>query len=276
MALKLAFSPCPNDTFLFDALVHGRIGQEGLLFEPLLEDVETLNRWAFEGRCDVTKLSYHAAAHLTDSYQLLRSGSALGRGCGPLLIARSPLDLSKAREWKIGIPGRHTTAAFLLRLAFPGAQDLREMVFHEIEQAVLSGAVDAGVIIHENRFTYDQKGLTKLLDLGAWWEETTGWAIPLGGIAVRRSLPEETKSAIASYVRNSVAHAFAHPEDSRAYVCAHAQEMDETVMQQHIELYVNEFSLDLGETGEAAVRGLLSRAQAAGLVGEICEPVFLD
>ncbi len=273
--MTLAFSPCPNDTFLFDALVHGRIGQEGLLFEPLLEDVETLNRWAFEEKCDVTKLSYHAAAQLTDSYQLLRSGSALGRGCGPLLIARSPLDLSKADEWKIAIPGRHTTAAFLLRLAFPEAKNLHELVFHEIEESVLSGEVDAGVIIHENRFTYAQKGLAKLLDLGAWWEQTTGWAIPLGGIAIRRSLPEETKSAIARCVRNSVAHAFSRPDDSRAYVCAHAQEMDETVMRQHIELYVNDYSLDLGATGEAAVRGLFARAQAAGLVGEICEPIFV-
>ncbi len=275
MALTLAFSPCPNDTFLFDALVHGRVGQEGFFSEPFLEDVETLNRWAFEGRHDVTKLSYHAAALLTDTYQLLRSGSALGRGCGPLLIARGPLDLSRAADWKIAIPGRYTTAAFLLKLAVPQATDLQETVFHDIEQAVLSGDVDAGVIIHENRFTYAPKGLVRLIDLGAWWEEQTGWAIPLGGIAVRRSLPEETKMAVARQLHSSVAHAFAHPGASRPYVCAHAQEMDESVMRQHIELYVNEYSLELGPIGEAAVRGLFGKAHALGLCTAPVEPLFV-
>ncbi len=275
MALTLAFSPCPNDTFLFDALVHGRVGQEGFFSEPYLEDVETLNRWAFEGRCDVTKLSYHAAALLTDTYQLLRSGSALGRGCGPLLIAREPLDLSRAADWKIAIPGRYTTAAFLLKLAVPQAAELRETLFYDIENAVLTGEVDAGVIIHENRFTYAQKGLVQLIDLGAWWEEQTGWAIPLGGIAIRRSLPEEVKKTVAQYLHESVAHAFAHPADSRAYVCAHAQEMDETVMRQHIELYVNEYSLELGPVGEAAVRGLFGKAHTLGLCSAPVEPLLV-
>lgn len=273
--MRLAFSPCPNDTFLFDALVHGRIEREGFVFEPMLEDVETLNRWAFEGRCDITKLSYHAAALLTDEYQILRSGSALGRGCGPLLIAREALDLSRVGEWRIAIPGKFTTAAFLLKLAFPEAVFLEEKVFHEIEAAVLEGEVDAGVIIHENRFTYGQKGLVKLLDLGAWWEESTAGPIPLGGIAVRRSLPEATKLHISELLQASVAHAFAHPDIAMEYVRAHAQEMDESVMRQHIALYVNDFSLQLGQEGEAAVRGLFEKARSLGLVKNLREPIFV-
>jgi len=189
--LTLGFSPCPNDTFIFDALLHGRIDTEGLVFEPVMEDVEALNRRAFAGELAVTKLSYHAFAHLTDQYALLDAGSALGNNCGPLLIARQAMTEAEVNAARIAIPGKMTTANFLLSLAFPLAQHKQEVIFSDIENAVLRGDVEAGLIIHENRFTYAQKGLVKILDLGEHWETTTGLPIPLGGIVVRRDLPLE-------------------------------------------------------------------------------------
>ncbi|HTK27920.1 MAG TPA: 1,4-dihydroxy-6-naphthoate synthase [Vicinamibacterales bacterium] len=267
MTLSLGFSPCPNDCFMFDAIVHRRVDLEGLEFAPVLADVEALNRSAFDGTADVTKLSYHAFAHCTGRYALLDAGSALGRGCGPLVISKRPIAAEElaAGGLLVAIPGRFTTANFLFGLAFPSATRKIELVFSEIEQALLEGRCDAGVIIHENRFTYEAKGLKKILDLGEYWERETGAPIPLGGIVVRRDLPAEVKGAVNRVVRRSVEYAFAHPEASRPFVRAHAQEMSEDVMQRHIALYVNEYSVDLGPDGRRAVEVLFERAHAAGI-----------
>lgn len=276
MTLTLGFSPCPNDCFMFDAIVHERIDLEGLAFTVVMDDVEALNQRAFAGAIDVSKLSYHALAHCLAGYALLDAGSALGRGCGPLLIAARSMtpDEVAAGGVRIAIPGAYTTANLLLSLAFPAARDTTALVFSEIEQAVLEGRFDAGLIIHENRFTYQDKGLKKVVDLGQFWERTTGAPIPLGGIAVRRSLPVDVQQAMNRVMRRSVEYAFAHPEASRAFVRAHAQEMSESVMRQHIDLYVNEYSVDLGAEGRRAVAVLIARAVAAGLVTDPVAPLF--
>lgn len=265
MELSLGFSPCPNDTFIFDALVHRRIDANGLRFRERLEDVETLNRMARSGELDVTKASYGAIPFLLDEYVLLRSGGALGRGCGPLVVAREPMRMQDLRGKRIAIPGRFTTANLLLRLRDPALPEGIETVYSEIMPAVARGEVDAGLIIHEGRFTYADHSLTALLDLGEWWERETGSPIPLGGILARRSLGEATIRTIEDAIRRSVEHAFAHPADSAEYVRRHAQEMDPAVVRQHIELYVNCFSVDLGADGEAAVRKLLDRGAAANV-----------
>ena len=267
MTLTLGFSPCPNDCFMFDAIVHRRIDLEGFDFTPMMEDVESLNRRAFAGDVDVTKLSYHALAYCVADYALLDAGSALGRGCGPLLIsarAMSTADVVKPGV-RVAIPGKYTTANLLLSLAFPEVRDKTELVFSDIESALVEGSFDAGVIIHENRFTYEVRGLQKIVDLGEFWERTTGAPIPLGGIAIRRALPIEIQQAVNRLMRRSVEYAFAHPEASRAFVRAHAQEMSEDVMRQHIALYVNQYSVDLGPDGRRAVEVLFERAAAAGI-----------
>ncbi|MEO8070949.1 MAG: 1,4-dihydroxy-6-naphthoate synthase, partial [Acidobacteriota bacterium] len=268
MTLPLGFSPCPNDCFMFDAIVHERIDLEGLSFDVRMADVEALNRAAFAGVAGVTKLSYHALAYCLDRYALLDAGSALGRNCGPLLISKRAIaqDEVAAGALSIAIPGKYTTANLLLGLAFPTAQGTTEMVFSEIERAVLEERVDAGVIIHENRFTYQAKGLRRVMDLGEFWEGASGAPIPLGGIAVSRALPVDVQRAVNRIVRRSTEYAFAHPEASRPFVRAHAQEMDEVVMQQHIALYVNDFSVDLGPDGWRAVELLFARAREAGVV----------
>lgn len=278
MALSLGFSPCPNDCFMFDALVHRRIDMEGLEFTVTMDDVEALNRAAFAGAIDVTKLSYHAFAHCASHFALLDAGSALGRGCGPLLISRRPIAPSvvAAGGCRIAIPGRYTTANLLLQLTFPQARHTVPMVFSDIERAVLEGQVDAGVIIHENRFTYEARGLRKVIDLGDAWERTTGAAIPLGAIVVSRSLPVPVQQAIDRVLRRSVEFAFANPGASRAFVRAHAQEMDDQVMAQHIALYVNEFSLTLGSEGRHAVETLFARGAAAGVLPPVPDPLFVD
>lgn len=276
MTLTLGFSPCPNDCFMFDAIVHQRIDLEGLEVSVVMEDVEALNRRAFAGSIDVTKLSYHAFAHCADRYALLDAGSALGRGCGPLLISKRAIDKDEVASGalRIAIPGRFTTANFLLSLAFPAATDKTELVFSEIECAVVDGRFDAGLIIHENRFTYADKGLRKIIDLGEFWESSTGAAIPLGGIVVDRALPPEVQQRMNRIMRRSVEYAFAHPQASREFVRAHAQEMREDVMRQHIELYVNEYSVDLGREGRRAIEVLFDRAVAAGVITPPAKPLF--
>lgn len=277
MNLSLGFSPCPNDCFMFDAIVNHRIDLEGLAFTPHLADVEALNRETFAGIADVTKLSYHAYAYCRANYALLTAGSALGRNCGPLLISARPISAEQVRSGalRIAIPGVYTTANFLLGLAFPEATDRTPLVFSEIEQALLDGRFDAGVIIHENRFTYQDRGLRKIVDLGEFWEGQTGTPIPLGAIAVRRSLPEDVKQKVNRIVRRSVEYAFANRDASLPYVRAHAQEMSETVMYKHIDLYVNAFSVDLGVEGIRAVTTLFDKASTLNLIPPSSEPLFV-
>jgi 1,4-dihydroxy-6-naphthoate synthase len=277
MNLSLGFSPCPNDCFMFDAIVNRRIDLEGLSFTPHLADVEALNRETFAGTADITKLSYHAYAYCRKDYVLLDAGSALGRNCGPLLISARPIPAEDVRagHLRIAIPGVYTTANFLLGLAFPEATDRTPLVFSEIEGALLDGRFDAGLIIHENRFTYEAKGLHKIVDLGEFWEHETGTPIPLGAIAVRRSLPDAVKQSVNRLVRRSVEYAFANRAASLPYVRAHAQEMDEAVMYKHIDLYVNQFSVDLGDEGVRAVTTLFDKAAALNLVPPANEPLFL-
>jgi len=278
MRLTLAFSPCPNDCFMFDAVVNRRIDLERLDFDVRLADVEALNKAAFAGEVDVTKLSYHAYAYCASDYVLLDAGSALGRNCGPLLISKrsiSPEEVASG-SLRIAIPGKYTTANFLLGLAFPNARERTELLFSDIEGVVLDGRFDAGLIIHENRFTYAAKGLTKIVDLGEFWESETGAPIPLGGIVVRRSLPEDVRQAVNRIVRRSVEYAFAHRAASLPFVREHAQEMSEQVMYQHIDLYVNEYSVDLGPEGRRAVELLFEKARALGVIPPIAQPLFLD
>jgi 1,4-dihydroxy-6-naphthoate synthase len=277
MTLSLAFSPCPNDCFMFDAIVHQRIDLEGLTFDVRLADVEALNRDAFAGRTDVTKLSYHAFAYCTDRYVMLNAGSALGRNCGPLLISKRPIAVDEVTTGvlRIATPGRYTTASLLLGLAFPAATRTTPMLFSEIEGVVASGEYDAGVIIHENRFTYESRGLRKVIDLGEYWEATTGFPIPLGGIAVRRSLDPEIQQTVDRVLRRSVEYGFAHRDETLPYVRAHAQDMHDDVMFKHIDLYVNDFSVDLGRTGREAVEGLFAKAHAAGVIPAVPSSLFL-
>ncbi len=278
MKLTLGFSPCPNDCFMFDAIVNRRIDLEGLEFDVRLADVEALNTAAFAGRADVTKLSYHAYAHCAGAYVLLHAGSALGRGCGPLLISKRPIAKEEVADGglTIAIPGRYTTANFLFSLAFPAATSKTEILFSEIEPALLREAFDAGLIIHENRFTYEARGLRKIVDLGEFWEEETGAPIPLGGIVVRRSLPRDVQHAVNRVLRRSVEFAFANRDASLPFVRAHAQEMSDDVMYRHIDLYVNEYSVDLGEEGRRAVETLFARAHAAGVIPDArTEDLFL-
>ena len=268
MKLRIGFSPCPNDTFIFDALIHQRLDTEALSFEPVIEDVETLNQLALKGELEISKLSFHALGHAANQYQLLDAGSALGRGCGPLLIAKKKLEAHAANinPLKIAIPGQLTTANFLLSMAFPEATNKIPMVFSAIEQAVLNSKVDAGLIIHENRFTYEAKGLKKIIDLGEYWESTTGFPIPLGGIAIKNALSEKLKWQVNRLLRQSVEYAFEHPEIAMPYIRSLAQEMDESVMKQHIELYVNEYSVDLGIRGREAVSKLFMKAVSSGII----------
>lgn len=273
--LTLGFSPCPNDTFIFDALIHGKIDTEGLEFEVIMEDVEALNRRAFAGNIDVTKLSYHAFAHLTEQYALLDAGSALGNNCGPLLVARQPLTKEQITAGPIAIPGKMTTANFLLGLAFPDARHKFETLFSDIEDAVLRGDAAAGLLIHENRFTYQQKGLVKLLDLGEYWEADTGLPIPLGGIVVHRALPPGIRHKINRIMRRSVEYAFAHPDDVMPFVRLHAQAMDDAVMRAHIGLYVNAFTVDLGVEGRKAIGEMFRQAVDKKIISAVREDLFV-
>lgn len=278
MTLTLGFSPCPNDCFMFDAIVHKRIDLEGLEFTVRMADIEALNAAAFAGQIDVTKLSFHAYAYCLDKYVLLDAGSALGRNCGPLLISKraiSPDEVARG-GLRIAIPGKYTTAHFLLSLAFPGATDKTELVFSAIEGALLDGSFDAGLIIHENRFTYTAKGLKKIVDLGEYWETQTGAAIPLGGIVVKRALPEDVQQKMNRIMRRSVEYAFANRSASLPFVRANAQEMSEDVMYQHIDLYVNDYSVDLGREGRRAVEVLFDRAKSVGVIPPVAAGLFLD
>jgi 1,4-dihydroxy-6-naphthoate synthase len=241
-----------------------------------MEDVEALNRRAFAGELAITKLSYHAFAHLTEQYALLDAGSALGNNCGPLLIAKKPLTDAEVNAARIAIPGKMTTANFLLSMAFPAAENKTEVLFSDVEDAVLDNRADAGLIIHENRFTYQQKGLVKIMDLGEHWEQTTGLPIPLGGIVVHRSLPAEDQAKINRVMRRSVEYAFAHPAEVMPFVRAHAQAMEDAVMQAHIDLYVSPFTVDLGTRGRAAILEMFRIAEAQQIIPNYDKNIFLN
>ncbi|TWJ33455.1 1,4-dihydroxy-6-naphthoate synthase [Geobacter argillaceus] len=264
--LSLGFSPCPNDTYIFHALVHGLVPSPGIVFHERLEDVETLNALILAGELDVSKISYHLLGHVRDQYCLLSAGGALGRGCGPLIVARPGTTLADLAGKPIAVPGRYTTACLLLRLFDPSLANLLFVPFHEIMGMVERGAVAAGVIIHESRFTYREQGLVQLLDLGAWWEETTGCPIPLGGIVARRSLGVETIRTVVAAIRASLLHARNNPQVALPYIRDHAQEMADEVCAAHIGLYVNDFSLDLAEEGRSAVTTLLRLAEERGVI----------
>jgi 1,4-dihydroxy-6-naphthoate synthase len=257
--MTLAFSPCPNDTFIFDALVNKKIDTEGLDFEVFLEDVQTLNQWALEGKIDFTKISFGVLPLILKNYQVLESGGALGKGVGPLLISNYEIQNSKFKiqNYQIGIPGENTTAHLLFSLAYPNATNKRFMVFNEIENYVLQNENVLGVIIHENRFTYQQKGLHKLIDLGNYWEQETNSPIPLGGIVAHRRIDKSVSEKVDKLIKKSLQYAFDNYPIITEYVKQHSQEMEIAVMQQHIDLYVNNFSLGLGSEGQKAVIKLL-------------------
>jgi 5,8-dihydroxy-2-naphthoate synthase len=275
--LTLGYSPCPNDTYIFYALTHGLVTMpEVELAAPELEDVETLNSWAMGKKLDITKLSFHALGHVLNDYCVLSAGSALGRGCGPLLVARPEFDAAALSDARIAIPGRLTTANLLFRMYSPLSSNFIEMRFDKIMKNVADGEVDAGVIIHESRFTYAEQGLVCLQDLGAWWEETSGHPIPLGCIAARRSLGRKRIEQIDKAIHDSIVWASEHPGECLPYIQKYAQEMDQQVMRNHIGLYVNDYSKDLGTEGMAAIESFLHLGRAAGILPVLPQKITLQ
>lgn len=276
--LSLGYSPCPNDTFLFYAIAHKKIDTEDLSFKEVLLDVETLNQMALHSELDITKTSYHAFGYLLENYCLLRSGSAMGRNCGPLIVSKKNCNPHDLRGKKIAIPGRLTTANLLLQLlahkegivgelqgkrSFPCT--CVEMPFHKIMDAVVKEDVDAGLVIHEGRFTYHSYGLKKIIDLGEWWEKETGLPLPLGCILAKRNLGQDLIKKVDSIIRKSIEYSLNHRKESMSYIKKHSQELEEKVIEQHINFYVNDYSLDIGEEGLSAVRELLRRAELTGI-----------
>ena len=261
MKLRIGFSPCPNDTFIFDALVHGKIDTGEIQFEPILEDVETLNEWALEGKLDITKLSFPAFFTARNTYQLLDAGSALGQGVGPLLVSKENTSLTpdQINQRKVLLPGSNTTAHLLFSLAFPAATKKEFLIFSAIEEALQRDSQLLGVLIHENRFTYEKKGLKKIIDLGSFWEENWKVPIPLGGIAIKRSFKHSLKKQLEDWIRSSLALAWINYPQLSPYVQLHAQEMEEDVMRKHITLYVNDYSQSLGQEGRHAIQVLFEK-----------------
>jgi 1,4-dihydroxy-6-naphthoate synthase len=275
MTLTLGFSPCPNDTFIFDAMVHGRIDTEGLEFDYFLADVEELNRKAFEGKVDITKMSYHAYAYAADNYLILDSGSTLGRKNGPLLISKRTFRPEELTDALIAIPGKYTTANLLLSIAWPEVVNKKEYLFSDIEEAILNGEVDAGLIIHETRFTYQKRGLHKIADMGEYWEKLTNLPVPLGTIVINRSVPEEIALKVNKILRRSLEYAYQDSVASYSFIASNAQEMDSTVMNNHIKLFVNEFTSELGSEGRRAIEKLFSIASEKKVIPEIPQRIFL-
>lgn len=274
MKLTLGFSPCPNDTYIFDAMVHQKVDTEGLEFDYFLADVEKLNSAAFNEEPDITKLSFHAFLHLAGRYLLLDSGAALGFGAGPLVISKHIANINDLAGKTIAIPGKFTTANLLFSLAMKNPVFTKELLFSDIEDAIIAGEVDAGVIIHESRFTYQMKGLHKLIDLGEYWEKLTGSPVPLGGITAHQRLDNDTIAKVSRCIKRSVEFANAHKGELNEFIRCHAREMDETVMQKHIDLYVNEFSVSLGQKGRLAVNQMFEYALGAGIIPAIPERIF--
>ncbi|MEO8146101.1 MAG: 1,4-dihydroxy-6-naphthoate synthase [Bacteroidia bacterium] len=275
-SLTVGLSPCPNDTFMFDAMLHQKIDVQGFTFSSVMKDVQQLNQDAFNGDLDITKMSFFAYASASANYKILNSGSALGKSCGPILISKKKInandDLSKL---KVCIPGVNTTANLLLSIFYPQITNKTELVFSEIENALLRDEFDAGLIIHENRFTYRAKGLNKIVDLGEQWETRTGYPIPLGCIAVKRTLPQDVQIKIDAIMRESIKYAFSNREDVMDFVRNNAQEMDDDVMKQHIALYVNEFSVDLGSEGKSAIALLFAKGKEIGLIKNVSDDIFV-
>jgi 1,4-dihydroxy-6-naphthoate synthase len=273
MTLSLGYSPCPNDCFIFYALAHGKVASD-LKWDIRLEDVEALNQLAKQNVLDVSKISYHAYAHLMNDYIMLPAGGALGKGVGPLIVTKEKLEtLSNKR---VAIPGGLTTANLLLKLSQPDDINIVTLRYDQIMPAVAKGEVDAGLIIHESRFTYPEYSLEKFLDVGEWWESSTGHLLPLGGIIAKRSLGEKTLQRINKAIKESLEYAYARPDETKPYVAQYAQEMSEEVRQKHIDLYVNEYSHDVGEKGKAAVLELFKRAEERGLIPKIDKDIFLE
>lgn len=275
MKLSLGFSPCPNDTFIFEALVHGRVDTEGVSFDWFLADVEELNRRAMEGSVDVTKMSFHAYALAAANYLILDSGSALGRNNGPLVVSRRKMYPDELENALIAIPGRYTTANLLFSIFWPRATRKREYIFSDIPEAVMSGEVDAGLIIHETRFTYLSLGLKKVADTGEYWEKMTGMPVPLGGIVTHRSVNEDIAAKVSRSIRRSIGYAWADPSASLDFIKRNAREIDSAVTKEHISLYVNDFSLSLGQDGKAAIERLYSVARERKVIGDMPERIFL-
>ena len=274
-ALTLAFSPCPNDTFMFHAWVEGLINMQGHQFKIRMADVEELNQSALKEEADITKLSFAAFAHLADRYELLTSGAALGHQCGPLLVSKHNFKWEELPQLKIVIPGKFTTANLLLTMFAQKIKNKKELLFSDIENEVLTEKADAGLVIHESRFTYHLRGLKKIADLGELWEHKYKCPLPLGCIAVKKSLPPEVKMQLNKLMHDSVVYAMKNPKASAHFIGQHAQEMDISVQQQHISLYVNQWSKELGETGKMAIRKLLAEGEIAGLLPK-AEAVFVD
>lgn len=275
--LSLGYSPCPNDTFIFYALVHGKIDAGGLQFKEILLDVETLNQMAVRGELDITKVSFNAFGNLREDYCLLRSGGALGRGCGPLVVASKECEMKDLKGKTIAIPGELTTAYLLLQLYDPDFKsNVKAMPFHEIMGAVKGGQADAGLIIHEGRFTYSSYGLKKIIDLGEWWERETGLLIPLGCIIVKRSLGNDIISKAERLIRESVLYAISRRDEPVKYIKEHSQELDDSVIEEHIKLYVNDYSIDIGDNGIRAVRKLLDMAEERGIIKKSAKPFFIN
>lgn len=274
MKLTLGFSPCPNDTYIFDALVHGKVDTEGLEFEYYMQDVEKLNEGAFTERPDVTKLSFNAFLNLAGRYLLLDSGAALGFGSGPLVVSRNITHFNELAGKTVGIPGIYTTANLLFSLAINTNVQKKVLLFSDIVNAILSSEIDAGVIIHESRFTYQSSGLIKLLDLGEFWEQKTGSPVPLGGIVAHQRLGNETIAKVNRSIRRSVEFANDHKTELSEFIRCNAKEMDDTVIQKHIDLYVNKFSISLGSLGEKAVLQMFEFAIANGIIPKMPEQIF--
>jgi 1,4-dihydroxy-6-naphthoate synthase len=275
MKLTLGFSPCPNDTFIFDALVNGRIDTEGLEFEYFLADVEELNRRAFASEVDITKISCHAYAYAAADYLILDSGSALGYGNGPLLICKNPVEPEKLKDARIAIPGKYTTANLLFSIAWPEALNKTEYLFSDIEEVLLREEADAGLIIHETRFTYQRKGLQKIADMGEYWERLTGLPVPLGSIVIHRRIPEDIALKFNRILRRSIEYAGENTLASYDFVASHAREMESTVIKSHISLFVNDFSITLGIDGRKALTELFRIAREKGITPAVPDRIFL-
>jgi len=271
----LGFSPCPNDTFIFDAMVHGRIDTEGLEFDYFLTDVEELNRKALNSDVDITKISYHAYAYVARNYLILDAGSALGHRNGPLLISKQRISVDELASMRIAIPGKYTTANLLFSIAWPDVVNKTEYLFSKIEDALLKNEVDAGLIIHETRFTYYRRGLHKLADMGEYWENLTGLPIPLGAIVINRKIADDIALKVNRIVRRSLEYAYKDSFASYDFVSGNAREMESTVMNNHIKLFVNEFTLNLGKKGREAIIELFRIAGEQGVIPSLPERIFL-